>query len=387
MTLSISLEQVQIATARSAAFLVNQTQENGMFRYRINLNPAIAVQPKYNILRHAGAIYALATYALSDGDSQPFPDRVTSEQIQGAIARAGQYLRDKTIAPLVLDNNQAAVWSIPEVNHSGKPLQAKLGGTGLGLVALLTIQHLNPDFTVLETLRALGRFIVSMQKANGSFCSKYIPIQGGQVDEWESLYYPGEAALGLVMLSEKDPDAEWVACAYRALQFLAKTREGQTTVPADHWALLATERLLKLSPCPIPLSRDLLLNHAMQICESMLADQVLDSEMPQYWGGFSNDGRTTPTATRLEGLLAARSILPTASDLYARLDGAIAKGLQFLLNAQITEGEFMGGMPRAVAYRSGRSKKITQFNQRVTEVRIDYVQHAMSAMMQYLVQS
>ena len=96
-----------------------------------------------------------------------------------------------------------AVWSEPEVNRSGKPLQAKLGGTGLGLVALLSLENIQPGFTPLADLQALGRFTVYMQKEDGSFYSKYIPSAGGRWDEWQSLFYPGEAALGLLMLYQR----------------------------------------------------------------------------------------------------------------------------------------------------------------------------------------
>ena len=56
-----------------------------------------------------------------------------------------------------------------------------------------------------------------MQKEDGTFYSKYIPAEGGRSVRWTSLYYPGEAALGLLMLYEKDPSAAWIQAAANAI--------------------------------------------------------------------------------------------------------------------------------------------------------------------------
>ena len=67
-----------------------------------------------------------------------------------------------------------AVWSRPDVIHSNAAMQAKLGGTGLGLVALLSADKMGVETAPLETLQALGNFLVYMQNPDGSFVSKYV---------------------------------------------------------------------------------------------------------------------------------------------------------------------------------------------------------------------
>jgi hypothetical protein len=346
-----------------------------MFLYRLNMNPAVRVKEKYNILRHAGTVYSMTmTYQLQ-------PDN----NLKSAAERAGRYLRDQSIFPVPGKSDMSAVWSVPGVNKSGDPLQAKLGGTGLGLVALLSLEKLVAGFTPLSDLQSLGRFIVFMQKEDGSFYSKYIPSLGGRWDRWQSLYYPGEAALGLIMLYEKDHAPIWIEAASRALAYLAQRRKNRTNIPADHWALLATERLLSLEKKDhLPIPRELIMNHAVQICKSILQGQIQKSEHPGYLGGFSSDGRTTPTATRLEGLQAALSFLPPDHDLRQRIDSAVFEGISFLLRAQIREGAFAGAFPRAVDKIEQNNPQAKKFNRRATEVRIDYVQHALSAMIQYI---
>ncbi len=372
---SSQINALENATGLSAQYLMKSVDETGMFTYRINMDSTIGVKNKYNILRHAGAIYSMVMYCQLNPDAD----------MMIAINRAGKYLQVESIRPLPAKDDIFAVWSDPMINQSGKPLQAKLGGTGIGLVALLSIEKIHPGFTPLSDLQALGRFIVFMQKENGSFYSKYIPSMGGRMDKWRSLYYPGEAALGLLMLYDIDPANDWMQSAAKALQYLAHSREHSTTVPADHWALLATEKILAIaSHNELPVSKKLLINHAIQICESMVQDQIRRPERTEYDGGFSKDGRTTPSATRLEGLQAALNFLPPDDEIRKRIDDAVSRGISFLLRAQITEGKFIGAFPRAAGKIDQDLPNADTFNRRRTEVRIDYVHHALSAMIQYL---
>lgn len=339
------------------------------------MNPAVKVKEKYNILRHAGTIYALTLYYQRHPDSQ----------VHFVLKKASQYLQNQAIYPLPNQNNLLAVWSDPNVNHSGNPLQVKLGGTGLGLVALLSMETIQPGFTPLSDLQNLGQFLVYMQKEDGSFYSKYIPSQGGRWDQWQSLYYPGEAALGLAMLYEQDQSQIWLNAAANALAYLAHTREAQTNIPADHWALLATAQLLSVTQeQELPVSRDLLINHAIQICETILTEQLKNYRHPNYNGGFSKQGKITPTATRLEGLQAALTFLPTHQEIRQRIQSAVPLGINFLLRAQVKEGNFLGAFPRAVDRIVADTPDAEKFNRRATEIRIDYIQHALSALIQYL---
>ncbi|GEM_PF-866771 len=360
------------AIHQAANYLLRMCDEKGKFVYRINLNPKVKPKPKYNMLRHAGTMYALAMY------EQRYPNAKTRD----TLARAAQFLK-KTIAPIPGKDDLLAVWSYPEITGRKAPVQAKLGGTGLGLVALLSLEKIKPGTTPLEDLRKMGRFIVFMQKGNGSFYSKYIPSRGGKNDRWTSLFYPGEAALGLLMLYEKDPLPIWAQVATHALTYLARIRAGKFSVEADHWALLATTKWLHLNKKPF---LDIQIRqHAVQISESMLATQAQFPINSINYGSFVTDGRTTPTATRLEGLLAALSFLSTENSLLRkRITSAVVQGLSFLLRAQIRSGKYAGGMPRAIRPLPSKHPRFKKsFNRRATEVRVDYVQHALSAMIQF----
>lgn len=366
---------VNEAIQRAATYLMKQVEANGQFEYRINLDSSIELEPKYNILRHAGSLFAMSTYY----------ERQPTDEMKLAIKLGSDYLRNDSIASVLDNKNMLAVWSRPEVAQNSAPVQAKLGGTGLGLVALLSADKIGVKNTPLKDLQALGEFLVYMQNPDGSFVSKYIPSQGGKQLDWHSLYYPGEAALGLVMLYQKDGDEKWLMSAVKTLQFLANKRKNAKEVEADHWALLATEQLLATDAFDTTgVSRELLIQHGVQVADTILKSQITSPvKNTILYGGFTSDGRVTPSATRLEGLLAAYNFIPKTHDVSQRLAKAIPLGILFLVRAQVVEGDFSGAFPRAVTKLYGSSEDVRNFNRRATEVRIDYVQHALSALMQY----
>lgn len=373
---NIDPRQLASAIQRSARYLGQACDTEGKFVYRINLAPHVKVSPRYNILRHAGSIYAMAMYL----------DQHPDKRVQAAMIRAGRFLKSTAMGPVPDRPDLLAVWSEPQLNLSSQARQAKLGGTGLGLVALISIEKIAPGETSVAHLRKLGRFLCYMQKTNGSFYSKYIPAEGGRWEKWSSLYYPGEAALGLLMLYELDPSPRWLKAAVRALTYLARKRAAKTEVEADHWALLATAKLLSIDErSQKPYWRKQILNHAIQISNSILsqADRLMTASSAQ--GCFTGDGRTTPTATRIEGLLAALSFLPPEQEqLHRRINEHVSQGMHFLMNTQVLAGRFSGAIPRAAHPLPESHPGVSQsLNRRVTEVRIDYVQHTLSAMIQY----
>lgn len=366
-------ERLATAIERAGAYLNAAVGPDGQFVYRRWPDGGESKQgDRYNVLRHAGTLYVLAIYDRSWR---------TDPAQRAALRRAGGFLWDCCPAPPPHRPDLLAVWSPPELEGPNKPLQAKLGGAGLGLAALLELEKVEPDFTPLEDLRRLGRFILYLQKSNGDFYAKYIPSRGGRRDNWVSLYYPGEAALGLALLYERDPDPAWLRGAAAAIAYLARQRAGQMDIPADHWALLATARLWPLldGPVDLPLSRALALHHARLIVLAMLQEQDRVTGDPRLNGAFTADGRPTPTATRLEGLLAALTFLPHEDDgLRARVEVAAHRGVGFLLCAQIQSGPLIGGWPRVTPGREGKTARAGD-----EAVRIDYVQHALGALLQY----
>jgi hypothetical protein len=106
--------------------------------------------------------------------------------------------------------------------------------------------------------------------------------------------------------------------------------------------------------------------------------------MSERRGGFSIHGHVTPTATRLEGLLASYSIIPRENELRKHIETAIPCGISFLIRAQIRAGIYQGAFPRTIRNEDQDIVRKEEILRRATEVRIDYVQHALSAMTRYL---
>lgn len=356
----------------SMSYLVNACGPAGQFLYRINLDPSIRVVPKYNILRHAGAMYAIGVYL----------EQASSMEAEEALIRAAGFLHEQIAEPPGW-HDTLAVWSRPEIEgRPGEVLEAKLGGTGLGLVGLLLAERIAPGLTPIDACRALGRFLLRMQRQDGSFVSLYVPAAGGPCSDWVSLYYPGEAALGLLCLYEHDPDPAWLAAGTRALLYLAQIRKGQASVEPDHWALLATAKWLDMAGhTPREEDREAILTHAEQVARSMMARVPKWPDGSFYHGCVVSDGRTCPTATQMEGLIAAIGCLSARpSEVRRQIEEHVEAGLGYLARCMISHGPALGGMPRA-PFRLPLvcPEAIGQFNQRATEIRIDYVQHAVCA--------
>lgn len=362
-------DDIRAAIDRSAHYLAGICDQRGQFTYRSHLDPVVGVRRAYNELRHAGAVYALAQYC------QRSPDPA----VQDAMLRGARFLRTELLAPLPGNPQLLAAWLPPELEEDPGPRQSKLGGAGLALVALVNVEQVVPGSTPLDELRALGRFIIFMQKSNGTFYSKFIP-DTGRSDLWESEYYPGEAALGLLMLYRQDPSPSWLEPATKALHgIVLRGAANRPTLP-DHWYLLAVAQMLQLPPdATQSLARDPVLAHARQICADMVHEQMRQADAPQIAGCFTNDGRSCPTATRLEGLLAALTFLP-ADDLQLRtaLRDAIADGMRFLLRCQIQSGRHAGAFPRILP---GYPQRTDRDRLNAGEIRVDYVQHSLSAML------
>jgi hypothetical protein len=327
---------------------------HGKFTYAIETHTGERAS-SYNIVRHAGAVYALAML------NRATPDQKAVD----AMVRAAAFMRQNYIGPGP-HPGQMVVWSEPNGPHS----EAELGATGLGLVALTEVREVAPKSVPSEELQALGRFALFLQRDDGSFVSKYSTETGPE--DWDSMYYPGETALGLIGLYEIDHSRQWLDAAAKALAYLAKSRAKLSPVPPDHWALIAMARLLPYcgkSSCPV--SREELLAYANQVCNSIMHDQLRNSVAPMD-GAFDATGLTASVATRMEGVLAALEFLPK-DEFRAKVEAAAGRGISFLLRAQIKSGPYAGGVPRTfLAGAPGTS-----------EIRIDCVQHALSAWLRY----
>lgn len=364
------IERIEQAARLAADYLANNCSETGRFNYRINTNPDVAIRPAYNMVRHCGTIYAMAE------TERELP----SPKLRKACEHAAAFLLNDGIAPLQNKPECLAVWSSPKLELNEDPVTAKLGASALGLLALLTIEKNKPGSTKPATLQGLAKFLVHMQQPEGGFYTAFIPSLRSPYSTTYSLYYPGETILALATMYEHDKNPIWLMSALRGLLYLTLISKQGQAMTADHWTLIAISKLLEVYEEPEEnpqITKGYMLTHAIRIANYILSEIPASPKTNMPIGCFTWDGRTTPTATRLEGFIAIfRHLGDEHNELKKQLSVAINAGINFLLGAQVTKGLHRGGITRL--------HPEAPEDKHQTEIRIDYVQHALSVYLGYL---
>lgn len=371
-------KDVDAAIHHSAQYLRTASQKNGQFTYRRDLESGQLLGAQYNLMRHAGSMNALADYY----DWYPNPETVS------LLLAAVRFLQDQSLQAVPGHDELVAAWSNPTLTAYNELRQAKLGTTGTVLSALIRVEWIRPGTIDLAHLRKLARFILFMQKTDGSFYSSFVPGEGGKRDTSVPFQFPSQAVLGTLSLYELDPEVDWLNAAAKGLDHLSWNSDSEGFVSkSDYWSVLAIRILLEHYeeiPSP-PTSRCALVAYVVQICENILQSQPQFPRGCREHGCFTMDGRTGPTAMRLQALIAALSFLPDHEvKLCRRIENAVSVGIEFLVGAQIREGIHLGAMPRAVRkLPRGHVSFTRDFNRRANEVRINDVHHALQAFMAY----
>jgi hypothetical protein len=344
--------------------LTGMQKASGGFVYRTGQDVP-SPDPSYNILRHCGAIFAMV-------DCEEYAPASIRKNVHDGL----RWVELDHLRLLVSDEDWIAAIASDD-SGAGHYRHCKLGGSALYLVAALNAQTAGHICLPTDLMLRIGRFLLGMQKEDGGFHSKYDRRNDAMDTEFVSLYYPGEAALALLTLAKLDPDGPWFVAAERALQFLFRQRHGRDRVEQDHWALIASAAYFQArSAAPLSGPAVEVAAHARQVIRSML------SEFGESGGGgcFTADGRTCPTATRLEGLTSMFPHLERigAASLISPVRDAILAAALFLMDGQITDGPRRGAFPRqSMAWLDGHPKVPAKMPD---EVRIDYIQHAISGL-------
>ena len=297
-------------------------------RYRYDVQTG-RIYDDYNMLRHMGTTWALLDVAKS------VPDEPALREAAGrAISFALKF----------------------GIRFFGRPDQlcvkergtVKLGGSGLAMLALLAQNDLSADPHLVAVAEGLGRYIVEQRQADGDLTHKR-SFATGRIVPFKSDYFTGEALFGLMRLYEVTRDTVWLDAAADCERVLAPLDYG---VPEQsHWCLYALELLYRHRP------ERLFLDHAARIVRNTL-------DAPRYRRG----GRSTPVACRSEGMLAFLRMNRDAGgesepQLLAEARDAIAHNLKLQMRHYLPDGSFV---------RGGRTTGMA-------EVRIDYIQHNISA--------
>ncbi len=341
------------AAVAGGDYLVRMTGPDGRFTYRYD--PATEqIGEDYNLVRHAGTVYAMLELYGFSGD----------DDLLAAAERAIRYLT-AAMSPC----NTTGDGSLCVIENGS----VSLGANALAVLALSEHARVTGAETYLDAATALAGWIVEGQTEDGQFSIHRQQYPEGAVSDFKSDYYPGEAVFALARLYRVDPQARWLDAAERAAKWMITVRDdvADAELVHDHWLLYGLDELHRLRPDQIYLT------HAARVASVIVESQNRTAPYPDWLGGYFGPPRTTPTATRSEGLAAAYRILRDygSQGSAAGLLEALRMGVEFQLQTQLRV--------ERVIYFDDPAAALGGFTESLTdrEVRIDYVQHNLSSLL------
>ncbi|WP_027965247.1 beta-L-arabinofuranosidase domain-containing protein [Halalkalibacillus halophilus] len=317
---------------------------------------------KYNILRHAGTVYSmLETYELE-------PD----EALMASCKRAIEYLMDH-MEESHLNGNAVNVLIHDDV--------LKLGGNGLALVALAKYTDITGDETYLDTMQGMATYIKEIQSENGDFEVHKMIYSTGEVSEFRSFYYIGEAMLGLTRLYAIDGDEQWLDVAEKTAEYLIHVQNKGATaenILHDHWFLYGLHDLYQHRP------EQKYADYAMLMAEGIMQAQYgEDEEYAPYRGGYKPENsdvpKSVPNACRAEGLIKVYYLARAVDEdkVAERVLDSLDRSIRFQLQSQVRPEQAMYFPNKALATGAFYSKL------KGNDLRNDYTQHNISSLIGY----
>jgi len=375
---AVTSDRLLQRTVWAADYLISSIAEDGKIRYRYYPSKD-SDSRSYNLLRHGGTTYSIL---------QAY-DRTKFEPYLTASMKAIDYLfarckRDKRTGPYGPDDGGESLYILSPGN------QVKLGGAGLALVMIDQYVEATGDTErYRDEAQAFGRFLVSSQQkecipqykrtksCDGEFI--YFPSlkPGGPPTNLDgSAYYPGEAILGLVRLYAWDPNPLWLETAVRAADWLIQVRDlgkDEKRLANDHWLMIALSYLYNYT------HKEDYLNHSLALARAV--EYQYQKNLPSaknyrdYRGGYYDPPRSTPAATRGEGLVA---VLDTCS-----LAGKTCEWVETLLHETVRHEMLSQYDPDTAYWMKNKRKSFGGWNGGLIDpsIRNDFVQHNMSSIL------
>lgn len=380
----INKEIILDSILKSIDWLVENMYEDGSFLYyydsyldtRVDFDHPNMTDPLYNnILRHSGGtITLIRAYELTQDQ----------RYLEAANKSLGFLL--STIREHEYKNNYACY---PFDNK-----KSKLGGAGIGLVALMHYYRHTQDESYRKYIDGIVRHILSRVDEAGEMIGYYIhPLfNNGQPiidppDEIKkqlfSFYYPGEALLGLALYYlhinniDQDLKTEIYAKSLMALDFLVdirpiKYQELFTPLPADAWLMQAIEEWVKVDGFQKQSYIDFVFNDAQAMFDHMYTEETAPEF--DYIGGFyyNYGDHVYHDASRCEGVVAAYYL--------AKYLGNEQKA-EYIMQNMLKSAKglmYTRHTPESTYAHLYPEKSINSFRFKLTRqwVRVDSVQHA-----------
>jgi hypothetical protein len=360
--IALSAPAVEQAVAAAQHYIVGAQEDDGIFRYSLDPTTGAEDTATLNLPRQAGTTYALCE--LGRGETL----KSTVSRALAAFAPTEQKLGD-----------------VSALSDDG---ELGLGKSALPLLAMLRCRELVGQGND-RLIGQLGRLMLRLQRQNGSFYPEFEKTARRGTGEHEILYAAGQAVLSLVLLEQQleslkgsaaeplpSPD-ELKSALNRAMAYYG----------GPYWPKPLRDFFFFEEGWHCQAARHALSSHRDDSYERLCIDYVAsrarfmiragDTSEPNFIGGYGVSDlfppRNTPTAGMGEALNAAITIKQKRG-MPVDADKALLRDVvTFLLRAQWSEpGCYACKNPRLVV--GGFSQQLAS-----PGIRIDYVQHAMSA--------
>jgi hypothetical protein len=363
-------QQMERAAQRGADWLFRANRTDGRFEY--GFLPALQKKMEGDhYLRQVGAALALARAA-----------RFTGNRDHDAIAR-------QALLTLLLDTVEE---NVPQtkimVRHTAMPSIMVNRLAAAGLLVLAINELVDPTDDLLKQSEQLCAYIARQQLADGSLCYSDAPEDAKQAtaDPDGVNYYPGEALYGL-MRSQRHRPAAWKTDVVRkAVACYRPWWQKHKNLAFVPWQSAAyAEAFLQTGE---PAFADCVTEMNDWVCGLQYVQ--LDPRQPLWLGGFMSwtDGRPDPAEPQIgsaafaEGLAEACRVTRKTGDLarHQRYQDSLERCLQFVTTLQYTDANTQHFAPWY------RPRLVGGFHASHQDgnLRIDYAQHAVCALVQYL---
>jgi hypothetical protein len=357
---SLSPDAIRDSVLAAARFLARGVSGEGRFRYLVDA-PTNRNLGGYDWPRHSGATYFLAQTAGLFGDPE----------IAYAALRAASYLRDHA---MVTCGTHRCIGDDDVVD---------VGSSGLALVAFVEIARteLDPGYGLI--VPELAAFLRSQQRPDGEFMHLYDRRANAPIDK-QLLFYSGEAALALARTHALRGDPRDLDASARALAYLVgpgwRFFGSRYFWGEEHWTCQTMADLWARIPNRVALDFCLGWNAFNRALQYGPSDTPYDADGAFGFGPIVSP-RFTPAGSRTEASIATLEIARKAHvdpAQVAALEDQSRRALALLLRQQLRPGPVhLFANPAAVE----GAFPATGVD---LSLRIDYAQHAGSAMLRWL---
>jgi hypothetical protein len=361
-----SPEQIASAIAAAERYITDHQGEDGFFFYALDpYSSEPAARDVGNIARQAGAALILCEL----GSPAAVKSAARALAALAALSRTGSGYRALSL----------------------NAERAQLGHSALPLTALLSCRRrveVGPQFRAESDslIGDLGRFLLRLQRADGSFYNDVALPNGAPSGETESLFGAGQAVLALVLLEEvarAEPGRDFP----RASLLDEAIQRAMDHYAERHWPRALRSLFFLEENWHCLAARAALRAHRHDGYERFCLDYVAfkkrfildadDVEDPALIGGYGFGPifplHVTPAAGFAEALSAAIAVKRARAEPTHADEAVLARVLRFVSSQQWNE-------PACFACATSGALGGFSESAAASSIRVDYVQHALAAL-------